>query len=594
MRRSVSILTLLSLLCLQLLPFVALAADTTSTGTASATTSTDTTSNTASTDTTATANPTANTDSKNTSTLKDFDVAAPTQVNVNEAFDVTVKALDASGKVIPNYDGTIYFDSKNSPNDIVFPFQSGEYKFIASDQGVHTFAKGYTLKKAGDYELDIFELDTPGDGISKTLKVTAVDKNAVTTWKEPITITEPVDQITVSDKTIPVGGTTKATSSVNILLNGKKVVTVQTDTDGKFSTNVGELTIGDNTLVAEVLDGSGAVVGTSVTTQVKYSTETPKLTSLTIKEGTEFLAGSTINLIALGDQNLKTVQIKIGDQNAILEEDKNNLGTYTGVFKTSEFEGEFKATAEIESQLGVKAEIKDMTSFKTVATKIENVKVETTSDKKARFTFDLTPDVDQIVYFKVKYGTETGKYTKESLTYEKSKIKENGKYTWYIPNLQPGEYFSTIIGVDKDKNETAITSGEQTFTLALDAAPTCTVDKISGLRLESKTKSYSILTWDPQKDASTYQIFKKDSSGDFSMIDEITDNKYQINIDTGDGQTVFEDFRVRGICKNGSYVGQGDFSESVSVQTGPELIVFFALFMASGIALILIRRGYLN
>ena len=78
------------------------------------------------------------------------------------------------------------------------------------------------------------------------------------------------------------------------------------------------------------------------------------------------------------------------------------------------------------------------------------------------------------------------------------------------------------------------------------------------------------------------------------MIYESTANKYRINVDTSAGQKIFEDFKVRGICKNGAYVGEGAFSESVKVQTGPELIIFFALFIASGVAFILVRRGYIS
>jgi hypothetical protein len=64
-------------------------------------------------------------------------------------------------------------------------------------------------------------------------------------------------------------------------------------------------------------------------------------------------------------------------------------------------------------------------------------------------------------------------------TYEKSKISEEGKYTWYVPNVEPGEYFTIITGLDKDKKTTSINSGEQEFTVALDAAPSCTIEQIS-------------------------------------------------------------------------------------------------------------------
>ena len=252
MRRIVSIFSLVCLSLVQLSPFIALAAP--------------------------------NID------VKDFDVTAPAQVKVNEAFDIGVTALDTTGKKNTIYEGTIYFDiRKGSTTDVTLPsFGDQGYLFQLSDQGTHTFAKGFTIKKAGDYEIDVYEIDTPGDGVSKTIKITAVDKDAPPPTKADVTIDEPVNNITVSSTTLPVSGTSIATSSVNILLNGKKVTSTQTDKDGKYSATLTGLVAGDNTIVAEVLDGNAAVVGTSPTTTIKYSTSTPKINSLTIKEGNEF------------------------------------------------------------------------------------------------------------------------------------------------------------------------------------------------------------------------------------------------------------------------------------------------------------------
>lgn len=528
--------------------------------------------------------------------VKDFDVSIPTEtVKVNEAFDLTVKATDTTGKKITDYEGTVYFDNVNRPPaDVVLPSFGDEwYTFQLSDQGEHTFSKGFTFKKAGVYEIDVYEIETAGEGVSKTIKITAVDKDTAVATKADVTITEPVNNTTVSAKTLTVSGTSKINSSINILLNGKKVSTTQTLADGKFSATVGDLVSGSNEITAEVLDGNSAVIGTSQKTLVKYSTDAPKFTSLTIKEGNEFLVGSSLTFVGVGDPSLKSVQVKVDGKVVVLQEDLHNLGTYTGVYKTGDTEAEYSPIVAIESLVGTKAEIKDLVKFHTLKARILNVKTETTTDKKVRFTFDLTPDIDQIKYFEIKYGTETKKYTKTVTTYEKTKIKEDGKYTWYIPGLEPGEYFSTIIGLDKDKKETSITSDEQTFTLALDAAPTCFIEKISGIKV-NQGASFSTISWDTQKEAASYQVFKKDSSGQFAIIDEVKTNQYRINFDTTAKQITYDDFRVRGICKNGTYVGQGDFSESVKVQTGPELIVFFALFIASGIAFILVRRGYLN
>lgn len=235
-----------------------------------------------------------------------------------------------------------------------------------------------------------------------------------------------------------------------------------------------------------------------------------------------------------------------------------------------------------------------MVKFRTVTAKFENIKIETTKDKKVKFSFELKPDLDKIKYFKIRYGTESGKYTKEVVTYEKSEIKEDNKYTWYIPNIAAGEYYSTIIALDKDKKDTPINSGEQTFTIALDAAPTCFIEKVSGIRVDRASETHSIIRWDNLPDAASYQVFKRDASGEFAMIDEITTNQFRVNIDMSAREVTYEDFKVRGICKNGTYTGQGGFSESVAVPTGPEMIILFALFIASGISFILIRRGYIN
>ncbi len=143
--------------------------------------------------------------------------------------------------------------------------------------------------------------------------------------KSDVVITDPGDKTTVSTKNITVSGTSKPTSSINILLNTKKVKTTQTDAEGKFSAEITDLKAGDNVLVAEVLDGNSAVTGTSAPVTIKFSTEVPKLTSLTIKEGAEFFAGESITFIAVGDPGLKSVTIKVGDKTAVLEEDKAKL-----------------------------------------------------------------------------------------------------------------------------------------------------------------------------------------------------------------------------------------------------------------------------
>ena len=54
--------------------------------------------------------------------VKDFETTAPAEVKVNEAFDIGVTALDAGGKKMTTYEGTIYFDvRKGTATDVTLP-----------------------------------------------------------------------------------------------------------------------------------------------------------------------------------------------------------------------------------------------------------------------------------------------------------------------------------------------------------------------------------------------------------------------------------------------------------------------------------------
>ena len=144
-------------------------------------------------------------------------------------------------------------------------------------------------------------------------------------------------------------------------------------------------------------------------------------------------------------------------------------------------------------------------------------------------------------------------------------MKDGGNYTWYIPGVSNGEYFASIVGLDKDKKELSVKSDELTFAI-LDSGTTCYIDQVSGVTVK-KSGNVSVISWDKLADAASYQIFKKDASGEYAMIDEITDTSYKINIGMTAKENVFEDFQIRATCKNGDITGEGAYSDSISVQT---------------------------
>jgi uncharacterized repeat protein (TIGR03803 family) len=95
----------------------------------------------------------------------------PSPTTAGVAGTVTVTALDATGNVVPSYQGTVHLSS--SDPQAVLP---ADYTFTAADQGVHTFTA--TLKTAGTQSLtatDTANSPTAGSdtGISVTPAATA-------------------------------------------------------------------------------------------------------------------------------------------------------------------------------------------------------------------------------------------------------------------------------------------------------------------------------------------------------------------------------------------------------------------------------------
>lgn len=352
-----------------------------------------------------------------------FELTVPASARVNEAFDVTVKAKNTDGTLNTQYEGGIFFSVTPDGSGATIPANiessDSEYKFTLSEQGQHTFSKAFTFPKEGSYEITVTDNET-FEEVTQPITITA--SGTTTQNTATVTITEPVAQDTVNASTVIVTGTTTPTSTVNFFVGTEKKGSTISNTEGGFSGTVSGLAEGSNTIKVEVIDGTGKAVGNASVT-VNYSLDAPKINTLTVKEGTQVFAGSTIHLEAVGDPGLKTVTVQFGDKPVVLVEDSTRLGIYTGTTQLSSFEGEVKPVVNVESFQGTQASFSDLLNINVVSSSFQNVKVEATPDKKAQFTFGLKSDLDEIKYFKIKYGTQSGQYDKEVITYEKSQIK---------------------------------------------------------------------------------------------------------------------------------------------------------------------------
>lgn len=168
-----------------------------------------------------------------------FELIVPATARANEAFDVTVKALNSDGTTNTTYTGSISFSVSPLGSGATVPAniddiptsscadgsttddnnRVGEYCFRLDAQGQHTFAKAFVFPKDGSYEITVMD----NESFTEVLKpITITAGGTTTTENATVTITDPVSQDTVNASTIVVAGTTKPTSTVNFFLGSDK------------------------------------------------------------------------------------------------------------------------------------------------------------------------------------------------------------------------------------------------------------------------------------------------------------------------------------------------------------------------------------
>jgi hypothetical protein len=82
-----------------------------------------------------------------------FRITAASTAVSGTPFDVTVTALDHSGNIDTNYQGTVTFSTTDPDSGVVLP---ADYTFTTgdgADNGVHTFPGGVLLVTMGDQTL---------------------------------------------------------------------------------------------------------------------------------------------------------------------------------------------------------------------------------------------------------------------------------------------------------------------------------------------------------------------------------------------------------------------------------------------------------
>lgn len=538
-----------------------------------------------------------------------FSLTVNQSAKVGEALDLTVKALDKDGGTVADYAGTVYVTVDND-SKATLPYAEG-YTFVAADQGAKTFSKGLAFSKVGNMTVSVIDIDDDKvEGIAK-VNVTEGDVGPGVTGNEAVTLSAPESGSTVSGTETDVVGTTKKNSKFQVFLNGTKSGEGQSDDKGAILYKLGGLSEENNVLEVKVLDGSDKEAGTSGKISFKLAADKgPEFKSITVKEGKSVKAGTVLNVTVTAEPKLKEVSVSLGDSIEVFKEQTSGVtagnvtvgatgeGIYVGTLTAPTASGSYPIDVTLTNDLGkktVKNAAETITVLETPKMAYENVKIES-GDKRVTFTFDVVNPVESVSKFKFSYGTESGALSKESVSFEKSKIAVTGTgasasgstYKWYVDGLEPGKYFFKIAGLDVAGSPvTATESDVFEADIALNSAGTCSIANVSGLKV-AKSEDQSVLSWDSIPEALSYNVYKKDASGAYVLVENVKVTSYTVHL--AKDAVKYEDFAVKAVCSDAA-TESADYAEATKVQTGPAQVIAL-LSLALGIGFFITRRRF--
>ncbi len=264
---------------------------------------------------------------------KSFEVTvSPDTITVWEFADLTITAIDENGNRDQSFVNEVYMEVDGLDvfsDDIELP-SLWFYKFKASDQWEKPFSKGFTIKKAGTYEIVVNDLLSDISNItwSATVKVNE-EGSGPAVWT--IEVSSPVANSEIADEKIQVVANTS-------LLNNQIILYVDDEkTDERLSDQNGDITMfiswiepGEHNLLLNAVDLWGTVLASS---EVIPFTYTP-VDHGSLFVGLEILPSNTViewdkvTIKITTADVVDSVTVKIGDGEA-LPTSKTGKGVFT-------------------------------------------------------------------------------------------------------------------------------------------------------------------------------------------------------------------------------------------------------------------------
>lgn len=523
-------------------------------------------------------------------TVIQFEIIAPATVKANEAFDITVRAVDSDKNPVSSYRGSIIFASAVFGDTV--PLQGKAIQFTAEDNGEKTFYKATSFKDPGQKDISVVDLNNTDLSGETSVNVVPADSGNTNWTSEPITIISPENNSKITSDMVSVSGNTRKNSKVNIKLNGVVAGTASSDADGIFTKTISGITQQSSIISADVLDANGAIIGSSQEITVWKANVDASIYSVTVSPGTTVEASASITINIETSPDVSSVNVTIdGASLAAKAKEGADKGKFSLDTVAPSKEGTYSISVSVTNSMGV-ANTKDKAVELVVTPAPEapsptfkNVQAVTGSGGRVTFTFGLdNPPVD-LNKFQIAYGDTPDGFGSGVTTYETGKIiGSDGLYHWYIPGLESKTYYFKILAMKTDGTVIGgVSSDPINATVGKDG---CTIGNVGTISIQTLSGK-SILSWDQVSNAVSYNIYKVSAAGDQTLFQNVKENQYTLYL--ASGAVTYDDFVIKALCdeKTESSVP----AVASRVPTGPASIAFIVIISGILGAIILRRKA---
>lgn len=285
----------------------------------------------------------------------------PSEVDIGEYFNITVRVVDEMNNPALGYMGTIFFSSSD-PNATV-PLRDTGYTFDGTGNVTHTFSNATRLMSQGNHSITVVDINN--NNLSDTQYITvgsATSANtnvntSVSSGSSNIQIFSPTNNQKFASNTINIIGKTDPAVLFEVYRNDIKVGSKQSDAEGNIYFDLYNVPSGQHDIQIRVLNAQNQIIGITDKINFEVITSLPEIKTLEILPSFEVDLGSELILNLSSQSNLTKVSAMIDGKTYDLIENNETPGNYSVQFSAPSSPGEYIIKIDLLNALGQENEI---------------------------------------------------------------------------------------------------------------------------------------------------------------------------------------------------------------------------------------------